>query len=74
MSITNLIRHDLFAPITSLSTATIGTLSTDVMLQRLAWTLAIIVSALTIIRYTYRCYKWIKNGKIELKHYEDDDD
>lgn len=72
--IQNILRHDLFPPIASLSTATIGTLGTDVVLQRLAWTLAIFVSFFAIIRYIYRFYKWMREWRFQLKDYTNEDD
>ena len=73
MTLINLIRHNITPAIASLGSAAFGTLTTDIVLQRLAWTLAIIVSAMTIIRYLYRAYKWWKEWKIDLTQDEEDD-
>ncbi len=73
MTLITIIRHDMTPAVTSLGSAAFGTITTDVALQRLAWTLAIVVSIFTIVRYCYRAYKWWKDWNIDLTQDEDDD-
>ena len=71
MSIIDMVKIDI-APVGAIWTFVgLSELSTNDIMQRLMWTLAIVVSVITIVRYLYRFYIWCKNR--EEKYYDDDD-
>lgn len=66
MTLLELVKNDTAAAVTALTGSAVGTITTDQMLQRLSWTLAILVSVAALVRYAYRLYKWWKDMKIEI--------
>jgi len=71
MSIIDFIRHDLASVGTIWASVGLSELSTNDIMQRLMWTLAIIVSVFAIVKYLYRFYKWLQ-GKQDI-YYDDDE-
>jgi len=71
MTLIDILRNDLAQVGTIWTSAGLSTLSTNDALQRLMWTLAIVVSVFAIVRYIYRFYTWVM--KDEPKYTDDEE-